>query len=249
MVCVERRGSLCMWTLCASSCSCFPAYFTLQRKQRQRPGPLVVPTDWQDKASHKPLRLRFCQLFPWPAAGANQGKLSNTTQRTFIVPSTSHLIRQSDFLPTVNMYSRASLNVKMRYTLFKLLGNAAHDEQLRQTLNKCKKWELLARQENVWSENKRGARAENHPEFKRRTVKRDWLRAERASRRATDQARDVWTENECYAHHNLLAKREVWEIKGLRSAGRSSPSLLSLIILSGLEKLSSCESAEASPLP
>lgn len=39
LVCAERRASLCMWTLCASSCSCFPAYFTLQKNKGRGQGP------------------------------------------------------------------------------------------------------------------------------------------------------------------------------------------------------------------
>lgn len=44
-------------------------------------------------------------------------------------------------------------------------------------------------------------------------------------------------------------ERSVREIKGLRSAGRLSPGPLSSVILSGFERLSSCERAETSPLP
>lgn len=52
--------------------------------------------------------------------------LHNTTKGTFIVPPTN-----SDHLCILEL---AALNAKMRYTLFKLLGNAAHCRWLKQTL-------------------------------------------------------------------------------------------------------------------
>lgn len=103
----------------------------------------------------------------------------------------------------------------MRYALFKLLGNATHGTRLRQTqqqVNKCRQWGLVLLQGMVWSERIKGSKKKNKSWKSSRILKETHLKGlSESRRRATDQARDVWTEKEWYAHH-----KSHWKEKRVR---------------------------------